>query len=255
MINMAHVKKLSTYLNRYYSYFKIRDAKSELILNITFDFIKDAEKKIYKQPSIALRSIKVEMIDIHVHYDRLVNELKQYLYELDKILSKGPKLNKIDLEKAHELENKRDVLAEFIYLLEDAMAYMTRMLLEHYSQLEIEKPFLDKFAKYLGPFDWMSKRADRFRNEFIIKDGNDLKTGFFKPEITKEANRLIENNEVIKALDLLLSNVRGQVVEKELILLKHQWADLENRRNLGIQEDDSIRVTRNKIVYGILSFI
>lgn len=252
---MTPNKKLSIYLNRYYSYHKIKDAESDKILDITFEYIQSAEDKIFKQPIIALRAIKVEMIDILIHHDKYVKELEAYINELNAIVSKGPRLDEINLERAKALEEKRNVLAEFVYLVEDSLAYMARMLLEHYSELEKDNPFLDKFSKYLSPFDWMSKRAERFRNEFIMNDSHLSKNLLFERQIIIQARQLIGDNEVKDALHLLLSNTEGNAVEKELILLKQQWVDFEKRRNLGLLTDDSTRVTMTKIVAGILSII
>lgn len=252
---MAPDKKLSIYLNHYYSYHKIKDAESDEILDITFEYIQSAEDKIFKQPIIALRAIKVEMIDILIHHDKYVKELETYINELNAIVSKGPWLDDSNLEKAKGLEEKRNVLAEFVYLIEDSLAYMTRMLLEHYSELEKDKPFLDKFSKYLGPFDWMSKRADRFRNEFIMYDGNNSKPVSFEIEIVRQARQLIADDEVIEALRLLLLKVQDQAVEDKLILLKQQCVACEKKNILGLQTDELSRVTMNRIISGILSIV
>ena len=67
---MVFSEKLSKHLNRYYSYKEIKDAEIDDISNIASEFIKSAEKSIFKQPKIALRAIKVEMLDVHFHYDR-----------------------------------------------------------------------------------------------------------------------------------------------------------------------------------------
>ena len=104
---MASDKKLSTYLNRYYSYHKIKDAESDNLIDITFEYIRITEDKIFKQPVIALRAIKVEMIDILIHHDNYVKELEGYINELNVIVSKGPRLDKINLEKLTEVEAKR----------------------------------------------------------------------------------------------------------------------------------------------------
>lgn len=252
---MKSYKKLSIYLNGHYSYYQIKDANSDDVLDITFDYIQKAEDKIYKQSAIALRAIKVEMLDIHVHYDRYVKELEGYVKELNAIVSKGPRLDEENLERLKEVEEKRDVLAEFVYLLEDSFAYMTRMLLEHYSEIERDKPFLDIFSKYLGRFDWMSKRAEHFRKEFIMKDDHPSKTPLFERQIIIKARQLIADNEVSSALKLLLSEVTDQAVEKELTSLKQQWSDFERRRNLGMLTEESSRVTMATIVGGILATI
>ena len=248
-------KKLSTYLNGYYSFHNIKEAKSDIVLDITFGFIKSAEEKIYKQPNIALRAIKVEMYDIHTHYSRYISEINGYIKELNTIVSKGPKLDEIDLKKVEILEDKRNVLADFINLLEDCMAYMMRMLLEHYSEIENDKQFLDKFSKYLGPFDWMSKRAEQFRNEFIIKVDHGSKPVSFERTIIIKSRKMIADNEVEPALELLLLHVQDEVVEKELILLKQQWMDFKKEKNLGLLSEEASRVTMSKIICGILSII
>ncbi len=252
---MASNKKLSTHLNRYYSYHKIKDAESDEILDITFEYIQSAENKIFRQPAIALRAIKVEMIDILIQHHKYVKELETYINDLNAIVSKGPRLNDSNLEKLKVLEEKRNILAEFVYLIEDSLAYMTRMLLEHYSELEKDTTFLDKFSKYLGPFGWMSNRAERFRNAFIMKVDHDSKPVSFESEIIIKARQKIADNEVEPALMLLLSHVQDQVVEKDLILLKQQWMDFNKNKNLGLLNEESSRVTMNKIVYGVLSVI
>lgn len=252
---MASNKKLSTYLNGYYSYHKIKDAESDEVLDIAFEYIQSAEDKIFKQPVIALRTIKVEMIDILIHHDKYVKELEAYINELNAIVSKGLRLDDSNLEKVKALEEKRNVLVEFVYLIEDSISYMTRMLLEHYSELERDKPFLDKFSKYLGPFDWMSNQAERFRNEFIMKAGHDSKPASFENTIIEKAKRMIADNEIEPALTLLLLNVQDQIVEKELVLLKQQWVDLKKEKNLGLLNEESSRVSMTKIVHGVLSII
>lgn len=251
---MTPNRKLSTYLNRY-SYHNIKGAVSDEILDITFEYIQRAEEKIFKQPVIALRTIKVEMTDILIHHDKYVKELEAYINELDMIVSKGPWLDEINLERVKELEGKRNVLAEFVNLVEDSLAYMARMLLEHYSELERDKPFLDKFIKYLGPFDWMSKQAERFRNEFILKVDHDSKPVSFERKIIINARQMIAGNEVESALKLLLSHVQDQAMEKDLILLKQQWLEFKKSKDLGLLSEESSIVIMIKIVHGVLSVI
>lgn len=247
-------KKLSTYLNRYHSYYNIKDAESDKINDIAFEYILSAEDKIFKQPAIALRAIKVEMNDILIHHDKYVKELEACINELDTIVSKGPRLDDGDLEKVKVLEEKRNVLVEFVYLIEDSLAYMMRMLLEHFSELERDKPFLDRFSKYLGPFDWMSNRAERFRNEFTTNDSPVSKEVPFEKHTFEKARKLIGNDEVEKAIDLLL-NEGGDSIKKDLTLLKQQWVNLEKDKKLGLLPDDQSRVTMAKIVQGLLYII
>ncbi len=252
---MTLSKKLSIYLNQYRSYHKIKSVKSEEIFDVTFNYIELMKENIFKQPIIALRAIKVEMIDINIHYDKYIEELEMYVNALNAIVSKGPKLDEMNLEEASMLEKKRNVLAEFVCLVENSLACITRMLIEHYSESEINKPFLDKFSKYLGPFDWMSKRVERFCNGFVIKGEGGSKTVFFEREIILQARKYIESSEIILALDLLLTNTQDKAVKKDLILLKQQWADFEKRRNLGVLTSESSQVTMNGIVYSILLII
>ncbi|MCP3930965.1 MAG: hypothetical protein GY705_17915 [Bacteroidetes bacterium] len=146
-------------MNKYYSYHNIKQANHDCIPRIIQDYIKEAEEKIYKQPNIALRSIKVELIDIHKHYDGYAKELEDYLDCINKIILKGPKLDKISIQKIEKLEDKRNVLAEFLSLIEDSMAYIIRLLLEHFSELQKDKTFLDKFSKQLK----------RIKKEFLLK--------------------------------------------------------------------------------------
>lgn len=163
---MALDKKLSTYLNGYYSYYSIKDAKADYIIDLTCEYIEIVKDRIYQQPTIALTAIRTELQDIYVHYKRYANELEGYIKELETITSKGPKLGKLEFEKVVELEGKRNTLAEFVCKLEEAMALITRMLLEHYSELKNDKPFLIKYSEYLGPFDWMGKRSEYFLNTY-----------------------------------------------------------------------------------------
>jgi hypothetical protein len=253
---MGQSKKLSEYLNGCYSYYNIKDVNSEYILDIVFDYTKDIENKIYKQPNIALRSITFELLDIHLHFDRYTNELEGYIKELNTIISKGPRLNEVDLEKVRILEVKRNALVEFVNLVEDAMAYMARTLLEHYSELESNKPFLDKFSKYLGPFDWLSKRVERVRSENFAKDSHDSKSSTFEETIILQTKELIRNGEVREALALLLSNMKDRTVENGLILLQSRWSYFERDKNLLLfTSEESSNVTRNNIVNDILSII
>lgn len=247
-------KKLSTYLNRYHSYHNIKDAESGKIEDVTFEYIQSAEDKIFRQPAIALRTIKVEMNDILIHHDKYVKELEAYIKELETIVSKGPRLDVGNLEKVKVLEEKRNVLVEFVYLIEDSLAYMMRMLLEHFSELDRDKPFLDKFSKYLGPFDWMSNRAERSRNEFIMNDSPVSNEAPFERYVFAKARKLIGNDEVEKAIDLLL-NEGGGSIKKDLTLLKQQWMNLEKDKKLGLLPDDQSRVTMAKIVQGLLYII
>ncbi|MBK7475018.1 MAG: hypothetical protein IPI11_02975 [Haliscomenobacter sp.] len=252
---MTSSKKLSTYLNRYYSYHKIKDAEFDQILDITFEYIQSAEDKIFKQPAIALRAIKVEMIDILIHHDRYVKELEGYVNELNALVSKGPRLDDRNLEKLKVVEDKRNVLVEFVYLIEDSLAYITRMLLEHYSELDKDKLFLDKFSKYLGSFDWMRNRAERYRNELIMKIDNDPKPVPFEREIIIKSKQMIADDKVELALDLLLSNVQDQTLEKDLVLLKQQWINVNKEKDLGLISEESSRVSMAKIAHGVLSII
>ncbi len=239
----AH-KKLSVYLNGYYSYYKIKEAKSGDVPAITHLYIQGIEDKIFKQPDIALRSIKVELNDIHIHYDRYIKELEEYVSELNLILSKGPKLDKINLDKATELEEKKNVLVEFVYLIEDSFAYMIRMLLAHYSELDNDQPFLDKYSKHLGRFDWMHQRVERSRKELRVNAEHDSVPPLFENDVIKEAKKLIENNEVPSAIKLLMKNRSSQIVESEIILISLQWKDYEKNKFFGrsSEEESSKRI-------------
>lgn len=252
---MTPNKKLSTYLNRFYYFEKIKDAKSEDIYALTNNYIQGAKDNIFRQPLIALRVIKVEMNDILIHHNRYVKELGEYTNELNSIISKGPWVDKINLKKLIVLEEKRDVLAEFVCLVGEALGCITRMLLEHYSELEKDKPFLDKFSEYLSKNDWMSKRVEHLRNEVIKNDSPNLKNHSFEWQIVELAKELIRNNEVKSALQLLSSNTKVNVIENRLASLHQQWVDFERRRNLGLLTDESSKVTMREIVDEILLII
>lgn len=249
---MTSFRKLSTFLNRYYSYHHLKDAKSEEIQDITFEFIARSEKKIYKQPAIALRAIKVEMIDIYRHYNRYTKELKQYQLEQEGFLSNGPKISPDNLEKVKELEEKINVLVEFVYALEDSFAYMTRMLLEHYSESEIDKAFLNQFSQYLGRHDWMSKRTERFLEKANSNSVPDFGSAPFDKGMVEKARKLVSDNEVYSALTLLLSNTKDHSIVNNLVFLKRQWMDCEEQRISGMITSEESSVTKNKIVSGIL---
>ncbi len=253
---MTTKKELSAYLKQYYSYHQIKDAGSDKTIDIiTFKYVKRAEAKIFKQPDIALRAIKVEMNDIFIHYNRYIKELQEYRTELDAIVSKGPRLDEINLAKAEELEEKRDVLAEFIDMIEDSLAQMVRMLLNHYPELDKDKPFLDNFSKFLSPHDWMRKRVEKLLNELVKDESNSLKPLSFKRQTIDEAKKLIENDEILKSLNLLLSKAQGQTGEKDLISFKRQWFDLEQQYTLNLITRESFSVGKSNIVSGIFSIL
>lgn len=253
---MTTKKELSAYLKQYYSYHQIKNAGSDKTIDIiTSKYIQSAKADIFKQPEIALRVIKVEMNDILTHHSRYIRELQEYRTELDAIVSKGPRLDEINLAKAEELEEKRDVLAEFIYLVEDSLAQMVRMLLNHYPELDKDKPFLDNFSKFLSPHDWMSKRVEKLRNELVTDESNSLKPLSFERQTIDEAKKLIENDEILKSLNLLLSKAQGQTGEKDLISFKRQWLELKKRDDSGLISEKSLTEASTQIVSDILSIL
>lgn len=83
---MQSHKKLSIHLNQFYFYHKIEGAKIEDIEDITSNYISRMENKIFQQPDVALRAIKVEINDIYIHYNRYEEELRLYLKEMDDII-------------------------------------------------------------------------------------------------------------------------------------------------------------------------
>ena len=166
--------------------------------------------------------------------------MRQTAITPDAIRSKGPRLDKINLAKAEELEEKRDVLAEFIDMIEDSLAQMVRMLLNHYPELDKDKPFLGNFSKFLSPHDWMRKRVEKLLNELVKDETNSLKPLSFERQTIDEAKKLIENDEILKSLNLLLSKAQGQIGEKDLISFKRQWLELKKRDDSGLISEKSL---------------
>ena len=146
---MSLGNKLSVYLNRYYSYHKIKKADLSEIYKISFTYLNDLEDKIYKQPSIALRTAKIELDEIRLHYIRYECEICEYNNELKAIIKEGPKLPKDKLERITQLEERRDYLAEFIYSIEDAFTYISNFLFKHFEELESDERFIKQFARFL----------------------------------------------------------------------------------------------------------
>lgn len=243
---MKSSNKLSTHLNGCYSYFHINDEKVNQIDRITHEYIQNSEDKIYKQPSLSLRNIKVELWDIYQHHQRLSKELEHYNKQLHAIIAKGPRLEKPEFDKATELETITETLIEIVYRIEDSMAYITRMLLEHYSQNEIGSEFISVFLEYLGPFDWIGK---------AFKQGIKEKAKNFDSEVVIRTKELIETNEVKNAIGVLLQNAFSKEIEHTLISLKRQWLEYERKRSLNLARQDDLDITANTIVHALLSLL
>jgi hypothetical protein len=243
---MASPKKLSIYLNRYHSYHHYRDVNSDDIAGIIQDYIAEAKELIFKQPANALRSIKVEMVDILVHYERYEKENLESQESLYSIVSKGPKLEKEKYEIAVGLGEKVEKTANFLVAIEEVLGNLTRMLLEHYSEEEIGTPFLSKFSKFLGPFDWVGKRVN-----YILERKN-RQGSPFSEEIIDQARHLIAEGQLRPALGLLLSNAQEPAIRNELTMLMFHW--VEATRKWGLEEltDDEYVARQEKLRRSLL---
>jgi hypothetical protein len=158
--------KLSLYLNKHYSYSQIKEVNSNSPGEIAIKYTKDFTDRVFQAPDIVLRAIKSETVEALKHYHKLDNEANFYVLELDKIIAKGPHLGEKNLEIARELEEKRDILLEFVYSVEAGLGYILEFLLGHYSRTQIGFPFLKIFKDFL-PRNHYLKRLLETENEAI----------------------------------------------------------------------------------------
>lgn len=252
---MKTSQKLSVFLNSYHSYHEVKDISYDEILKITSRYIDAAIDAIYKQPIIAQQAIMMELEDILIHHSKFQEEALEYNSQLNRITSKGPKIGKEKLALAMDLEEKRNTTVEFVYTLEDSLAFITRTLLEHYSELKIDKPFLEKFSGFLGRFDRLGRHAEQLFTEANTQQEHQQGIPYFEQEVVKRAQELIKQNEIVTALEFLLLEVQDENIKNDLILLNQELTDIETMRRLGLDSNDNLRTALKRVVNGILSIL
>lgn len=182
-------EKLSIYLNKHYSYHKIKTANTNDISELTFKYLESLEIKIYQQPSIALRSAKTEMNEIYNHYSRLIEELQIYFKETNLIINGRNKIPKEELQQINKLEVQINALKEFIYNIEDAFYYISNFLLKHFEELENDEAFLEKYSIFIRTKQ-LNKKVEY--KEFEIVDERLKENNFFSEYILKGIEALSE---------------------------------------------------------------
>jgi hypothetical protein len=244
---MVAENKLSIFLNKFRSHEDMSSEGTKRIEEITRNYVRTSEKQIIIQPQIALRKIKIEMIDIQVIYHFFEKELQNYVNKLDDLRLGQAVINS---HKIEELEGIRNTLAEFLNCIAESLAYMLRLLLEHFTINEIRKEFIDQFIKYLGPFDWLGKRVIRISQDTYSQNNNkpDL---IDKELITKVKKHLLEG-QTKKGLDMLIAKIPDNDL---LDRYKIEYSNVNKNFDLGLLTEESYRAKINAINYRILSFL
>ncbi|MCC6726663.1 MAG: hypothetical protein IT258_19330, partial [Saprospiraceae bacterium] len=233
--------------NGCYSYHHINDDKTDRIRPVTFDYIKFLEEKIDKQPNIALRSVKVELLDILQHHQRLSKELQEYVTKINSIASKGNWLEDEDLKKVHELGHMSETLSEFLYQIEDSIWNILRSLLEHFSNDEIGDEFLNSLSPFISPFDSIGKS--------VVNSSKTPTAHKFNAAITIEVRNLIAENLVNEAIGVLLKNSSSKELINKLTLHKQQWTQHEEKKILNLASYENLRIESNQIIDCILKLL
>lgn len=240
---MIKYEKLSTYLNGIYTFQRIKDSNLDEIYDITVKYIEKAEKNVFKQPEIALRVIKIELLEIFNHYNNYIVELDGYVRQLNAIVSKGPRIGEENLKKALELESKRDTMAEFVHAIESALGYLSRFLLEHYAELGADIAFMENYKKFNGPFDILSKIYNKGKNPTANTEDTTL-AGFKK---------LLAQGQLKKAIKVLteLSDKFGGEVSEEVMLISGGFYKLEEEYRFRRIPNSEYLIESNKIRHSL----
>ncbi|MBK8490236.1 MAG: hypothetical protein IPL49_04830 [Saprospirales bacterium] len=159
---------------------------------------------------------------------------------------KGPKLEEEKYEIAVELGEKVEKTANFLVAIEEVLENLTRMLLEHYSEDEIGMPFLSKFSKFLGRFDWMGKRVN-YMLERKNRQGSP-----FSEEIVHQVRHLIAEGQLKPALELLISNTQEAAIRNKLTLTMSLWIVAIRARGSGELTEEEFIARQQKMVRSLL---
>lgn len=164
--------KLSVFLRRNPFYRDLKDQDPDQILSITDDYIKQYRDRVYQQPEQARRSFTVEMVDISEQLDVYEQEIYRLLDSMQSMRDQyGTHFGEGPLAELEILEDQRNIWADWATNIQSALGSMTRFVMEHYSEEDLGVPFLEKFTEFLGPFDWLTRRAKYFLDQMKTSTG------------------------------------------------------------------------------------
>ena len=87
------------------------------------------------------------------------------------------------------------------------------------------------------------------------QNGIGLEQPLFAEDTRSEAIRLIADNKIMHAIELLLPNTQVPDVEENLIELRRRWIELAEKKILGLVTEEFSEVSRAKMVKAILSML
>ena len=154
---IINLNSISTYLNKYYSYHKIKNLDPLDIVNLSHQVLSELEEKVLLNSKVTLRAIKSEMDKTLINYKSLSVELSDIVNKLTSGLKSRPHLSSQDLNHLEELEIKRNILAEFIYSIEDVLFNYLDFLFNYFSEDEIGLDFIGNYKEFLPKWHKLHK--------------------------------------------------------------------------------------------------